>query len=161
MDIRSINIGDKMQPRPVTIGCKRQRSHRRPKIRTANPDVHYIRKLSCAHLAGKISHPRQCGAHLGHHIDAIHLNHSVRPRTQRSMQNSTAFGCVDLFTRKHRVTCSGNVCRLSQVNQRCKALLSQRRFGKVIEHATRAAAHPVSAACIPLKQLVNLAACLA
>ena len=109
MDMRPIDIADKMAARAVGVGQKRAIGHRRPEVRAANPDIDHIgitpalpANRALANGAGEIHHAGIGGANGGHHRLPIHHHRRIEI-AQGGVQDRAILGLIDLFAGKHRL----------------------------------------------------------
>ena len=103
-----------MQPRPVLIGCQRQRGHDGTKVRAADADVDDIRvapalprDFAGPHPVREAAHPVQRRMDLGQDVAAIDQDRAFG-RAQRGVQDGAVLGLVDLLAREHRLAPGGD-----------------------------------------------------
>ena len=128
-----------MQARPVMIGRKRQRRHRRAEIGAADADIDHIGELGAAGRGDRSrAKPRGEGRHaLQHVIDRrhdvfpVHMDGLVRTIAQGDMQHGAVFRRIDRRARKHGIALAGNVGRCGQQLQQLHRALADIAFRPV------------------------------
>ena len=135
MDMRAIDVGDKMAARPVMERCHRQNRHGRPEVGTADADIdHIVEPAAGADLFRKGLHPAEGLADA--RADLLPAGKQLRPVrvAQGGVQNGAAFGFVDPRAGEHGAAPSGHIGPVAQRGQRSPDLCVDLGLGIVEQH---------------------------
>ena len=130
-DMRAIDVGYVMEPRPVMIGRQCQRRHGRPQVRAADADVHDIGDLRCADIGRECGHGGEHAIHVRHDVPPVHHNRRVGPVAERRMQHGAPLCGVDDRATEHLIALGFDICRLGELRQQLHGAGVHGAFGIV------------------------------